>query len=71
MSSVWEIGIAGVTLVLNISILLLNARIRADISNVKVYMHEKFLTREEFLYAMNPPSFNFRPHSAQDLQKPL
>lgn len=71
MSQAWEIGIAAITLVLNISILLLNARIRADISNVKVYMHEKFLTRDEFFYAMNPPSFNFRPHSAQDLQHPL
>lgn len=67
MSQAWEIGIAALTLVLNISILLLNARIRADISNVKVYMHEKFLTREEFFYAMNPPSFNFRPHGAQDM----
>lgn len=67
MNQSWEIALAAATLVLNISILLLNAKIRADIAGVKIYMHEKFLTRKEFFYAMNPPTF----HPASFEHKPL
>lgn len=52
--------IAIVTLVVNVFIFILNTRIKADIANVKVYMHEKFLSREEFSLAMNPPTFAHR-----------
>lgn len=54
-----EAAVMVVSLFVNIGILLLNAKIKSDISSVKVYMHEKFMTREEFLMAMNPPTF---PH---------
>lgn len=67
MNQTLEIAIAAATLLLNVSILLMNTKIRADIANVKVYMHEKFLTRKEFFYAMNPPTF----HTDSIVHKPL
>lgn len=54
---------AVVSACLNVLVLLTAAYIKADVSAMKVYMHEKFITKHEFneMMALNHEK-NYRPY---------
>lgn len=48
-----EAELAIVSLVANLLILCVTAWLKLDVANLKLYMHEKFVTREDFRRHVN------------------